>query len=229
MSVLGPGVLSSDRPLHLVGVASPYAWDVVESALRLGRVVTCVDNFGDADPTLPGLVDLDSTYAPGADWCLALASAAHRSRASTSLARQGFPAPVTLVDPTAVVASTATVDHGAYVNAGAVVASHSVLGCHVNINRSASIGHDCELGFAVSIGPGAVLAGHVKVRAAAFVGAGAVVLPKVTIGAGATVGAGAVVVSDVGAGQIVVGNPARVVKQVPVDEVVPQCPHCSPS
>jgi acetyltransferase-like isoleucine patch superfamily enzyme len=48
----------------------------------------------------------------------------------------------------------------------------------------------------------------------AKIGANATLLPGVTIGRDALVGAGAVVVHDVPDGAVVVGNPARVVKQV---------------
>ena len=48
-------------------------------------------------------------------------------------------------------------------------------------------------------------------EAGASIGAGAVILPGLTVGAGAMIGAGAVVVSDVPAGKLVVGNPARIV------------------
>jgi acetyltransferase-like isoleucine patch superfamily enzyme len=48
----------------------------------------------------------------------------------------------------------------------------------------------------------------------ARVGANATLLPGVTIGRNALVGAGAVVVCDVPDGKIVVGNPARVIKDV---------------
>lgn len=47
-----------------------------------------------------------------------------------------------------------------------------------------------------------------------YIGARAIVLPGVTIGSDAIVGAGAVVSRDVGAGEMVVGNPARVVGTV---------------
>lgn len=46
----------------------------------------------------------------------------------------------------------------------------------------------------------------------AKIGANATLLPGVTIGRGAVVGAGSVVVDDVPDGKVVVGNPARVIK-----------------
>jgi acetyltransferase-like isoleucine patch superfamily enzyme len=52
------------------------------------------------------------------------------------------------------------------------------------------------------------------VRRGAQVGVNATLLPGVEVGAGAIVGSGAVVVRDVPAGAVVVGNPARVIKQV---------------
>lgn len=47
------------------------------------------------------------------------------------------------------------------------------------------------------------------VCAGVSIGAGAVILPGITIGAGAMIGAGSVVTSDVPAGDLVAGNPAR--------------------
>jgi acetyltransferase-like isoleucine patch superfamily enzyme len=118
------------------------------------------------------------------------------------------------------------VGHGSYLNAGVVVGSHTTIECHVNVNRSASIGHDNTIGFASSIGPGAVLAGSVKISPGAFVGAGATVLPGTVIGAGSLVGAGAVVTKDVDIGEVVLGNPARVVRVLDVDRAGLVCPHC---
>lgn len=47
------------------------------------------------------------------------------------------------------------------------------------------------------------------------IGAGAVVLGAVRIGDGAIIGANAVVMSDVPAGAIAVGNPARIIERAP--------------
>lgn len=210
----------------VVGVASPYAWDVVESARRGAFDVHCVDNFGGADPRLPGLVALKDHTSRQNAFVIGLSSAEHRAGAAVALHEAGFDRPVALVDTSSTVASTSEVRHGAFLNAGVVVASHTSVGCHSNINRSASIGHDNRIGFAASIGPGAVLTGGITVEAVASIGAGAVILPGLTIGRRAIVGAGAVVTKSVGAYEVVVGNPARVVRRIEPSGGDDTCPHC---
>jgi acetyltransferase-like isoleucine patch superfamily enzyme len=56
------------------------------------------------------------------------------------------------------------------------------------------------------------------IRRGARVGVGAVLCPAVEVGEEAFVGAGAVVVTDVPPGVVVVGNPARVLRDVPPEE-----------
>jgi len=58
------------------------------------------------------------------------------------------------------------------------------------------------------------------IRRGARVGGGAVLLPGIEIGEEAFVGAGAVVVGDVEPRVLVVGNPARVLRDVPEDELL---------
>jgi acetyltransferase-like isoleucine patch superfamily enzyme len=59
------------------------------------------------------------------------------------------------------------------------------------------------------------------IRRGARIGGGAVLCPGVEIGEEAFVGAGAVVTSDVPARALVVGNPARVLREVSADELLP--------
>jgi len=58
------------------------------------------------------------------------------------------------------------------------------------------------------------------IRRGARVGAAAVVLPGIEIGAEAFVGAGAVVLRNVAPRAVVVGNPARPIREVPEDELL---------
>jgi acetyltransferase-like isoleucine patch superfamily enzyme len=59
------------------------------------------------------------------------------------------------------------------------------------------------------------------IRRGARIGGGAVLCPGIEIGEDAFVGAGAVVTKDVPARTLVVGNPARVLREVSADELLP--------
>ncbi len=58
------------------------------------------------------------------------------------------------------------------------------------------------------------------IRRGARIGGGAVLCPGIEIGEDAFVGAGAVVTKDVPARKVVVGSPARVLRDVPADELL---------
>ena len=58
------------------------------------------------------------------------------------------------------------------------------------------------------------------IRRGARVGGGAVLLPGIEIGEEAFVGAGAVVLGDVPPRAVMVGNPARQIRDVPDDELL---------
>jgi acetyltransferase-like isoleucine patch superfamily enzyme len=59
------------------------------------------------------------------------------------------------------------------------------------------------------------------IRRGARIGAAAVLLPGIDVGEEAFVGAGAVVLRDVAARAVVVGNPARQIREVPDEELLP--------
>src|SRR6266849_4561239 len=94
-------------------------------------------------------------------------------------------------------------------------ASGSVLGSSVEVGDNAVIysgviaEHDCRVGAHAYLSPGVVLCGGVTIEAGGFLGARATVLPNLTVGKEAEVAAGAVVISDVPAGETVMGVPAR--------------------
>ncbi len=58
------------------------------------------------------------------------------------------------------------------------------------------------------------------IRRGARIGGGAILCPGIEIGEEAFVGAGAVVAKDVPPGVVVVGNPARILRRVPEDELL---------
>ena len=103
------------------------------------------------------------------------------------------------------------------IQAMAYVTAHSVLEEDVFIAPCVQTSNDNFMGrterrHALRKGP--------TIRRGARVGVGAVLCPAVEIGEEAFVGAGTVVVKDVPPRVVVVGNPARVLRDVPPDELV---------
>ena len=120
----------------------------------------------------------------------------------------------TAIHPMAVVASGVSVGDGTVVVAGSVLNPGTSIGENVIINTSASIDHECVIEDGVHIGPGAHLAGRVTVGRATWIGIGAIVKDNVRIGPNSLIGAGSVVLSDISAGVVAYGNPAKVVREI---------------
>ncbi len=114
-----------------------------------------------------------------------------------------------LVHPSSIVSRYASVGDGTQVMQNVVVNSAAVVSENVILNVGCFVAHDCVVGAHSHIAPGVLMSGGSSVGERAFVGAGAVLLPGISVGADAVVGAGAVVTSDVPAGQVVAGVPAR--------------------
>jgi sugar O-acyltransferase (sialic acid O-acetyltransferase NeuD family) len=195
---------------------TPYAAEVAEIVWRAGGEVTLVDNLPDgprhsslAPVVTPATITDELRGAPAA---IPLLTPGHRSVVEVSAREVGVTWFPHLVDLTAVVGRTSTLGEGTVINALAMVGASCRVGRFVHINRTASVGHDADLGDFVTLGPGCVLSGHVTVSPGAFIGAGAVLGPEITVGSNAIVGAGAVVVHDVGPGEVVAGNPARILR-----------------
>jgi sugar O-acyltransferase (sialic acid O-acetyltransferase NeuD family) len=184
-----------------------------------GRIVLLVDNqhlpspFPDV-PIVRGLAGLQiwlSGNAHAALRCVAAVGGARgreRLQLLDEMVELGLQC-ISVIHPRAFVAADAQFGPAVQILSLAGVCANARLGRGVIVNTAASVDHDCRIGDGVHVGPGARLCGEVEVGAGAFIGAGAIVLPRRCIGADAIVGAGAVVTRDVGAGETVMGNPAR--------------------
>lgn len=116
---------------------------------------------------------------------------------------------VTIADPSSQISKSAHVGDGSFVAGGAIVGTGARLGSGCIINTAATVDHDCRLADGVHLSPGTHLSGGVEIGEASWLGTGSAVRNNITIGTDVIVGVGSVVVSDVAAGQTVVGVPAR--------------------
>jgi sugar O-acyltransferase (sialic acid O-acetyltransferase NeuD family) len=200
------------------GVGSPFVEAIREGLDRLGWSVRGGVENVEADFRPDGLTIVRPDAVPP-NWLelaavLPVITPGYRRSLEREALDLGFRTFATVVDPTAIVASTASIGEGVVVIAGTVIGAHSEIGRLAAVNRAVSVGHHVLLGEYVSLSPGTVVCGDTTVGRGTFVGAGAVLGPKVTIGPNAVVGAGAVALRDVPANTLVMGNPARVVKEV---------------
>lgn len=210
---------TTDRTLVILG-GGGHAAVVAEAAVRAGWRIKAVASR--ERPPAPGPFEgvewmgdpddaavrarLAACVASGARLHAAVGDGETRARWTTLCGERGsFTA---IVDPAALVSSSARVAPGAFIAAGAIVQTRATIETGAIINTRAVVEHDCVVGDFAHVSPGAILCGAVRVGRAAQVGAGAVVIPGRTIGPAATVGAGAVVIRDLDAGVTAVGVPA---------------------
>jgi sugar O-acyltransferase (sialic acid O-acetyltransferase NeuD family) len=199
--------------LHIVGAGGfgRETLDAVRATVAAPEVVF-VDEYP-AATTLAGCTVLrPGQLAASGDrrdeFVVAIADADVRRRLARQFEERGLRA-ATVIDPRAVVSPGAAIGRGCVVLGQAFISTGTVIGAHVQVNYHASIGHDTVLEDFVTILPGANVAGSVTVGAGSTVGSNAAVLQGRRIGPSAMVGAAALVTRDVGAGQLVVGIPAR--------------------
>jgi sugar O-acyltransferase (sialic acid O-acetyltransferase NeuD family) len=214
---VNPGDQGSARRRHIVVGAGGQGRVVLETWRAMdpdGEFLVVDDDASRHGTELEGAMivgGVEQLASLGGDVILALGDNRVRLALAASWSARGVAWGVA-VHPSAVVSPTARVGGGTVVLPRAVLHTGARAGEHVIVNTGVIVEHDCVLEDGASISPGACMAGRVTVGRGAFVSVGVTIAPRTHIGEGAVVAAGAVVVSDVPAGVMVLGVPARIVR-----------------
>lgn len=116
---------------------------------------------------------------------------------------------ITLVHPSAQIASGIQMDEGIVVMAGAIINPGTVVKKHCIINSGAIIEHDNLIESYVHVSPNATLGGTVHVGSCTHIGLGAGIKNNIEICENCVIGVGAVVVNDLNKQGVYVGIPAK--------------------
>ncbi len=211
------------------------AQTVIYGAGRQGKIVletlraiaeTEVIGFLDDDVAKHGTVFYDLPVLGGMDWAtdqgsgrglgaiVAIGSNDARTAIADELREAGFEL-LNVVHPSVVMMSGVSMGSGNLVCAGAILIEGTQIEDDVVVNSGAVLEHDTMLHSGAQIATGVHTAGCITVGKSAFVGVGAVLGPNVSIGERSIIGAGSVVLSDIPAGVIAYGTPAKVIRKVP--------------
>src|SRR4051812_33924003 len=132
-------------PIVVYGIGSPIVLDVAETCWRLRLPVAAwVRNvegeaFAPADGNVVAAGDLSDALLQH-EFLVALFTPGHRRSAVDEARGRGLQNAATVIDPTAVIASSATLGRGGFVNSLANIGAASRIGAFTFINRGASIG-----------------------------------------------------------------------------------------
>lgn len=120
---------------------------------------------------------------------------------------------INLVHPRATVSSYGRLGIGSLLLANSAIGPGATIGDFPYLNVNTVVAHDCALGSFVSMSPGATLAGGVHVGARSSLGMNSSVREGCTVGEDVIVGANSFVNSDTPSSCILVGAPARVLRE----------------
>ncbi len=126
----------------------------------------------------------------------------------------GDPTWGSVIHPTVSVQASVKTGYGVVILGGVEVTVNITIGHFTSINRLVSLGHDCVLGDYTSIAPLASISGSVTLCQGVDIGTSAAIRQRLSLGGGCAVGMGAVVVKDVPPNTLVVGNPAKSLREL---------------
>lgn len=118
--------------------------------------------------------------------------------------------PVTIIDPSVIVADDVVIGVGTYIGARTVLSPNARIGQHVLVNNLATIGHDSIIGDFAQVSPGGRVSGASVMGEGSLLGSNAVISQLRKLGRYATLGACSFAITNIPDYATAIGIPARV-------------------
>ncbi|MBL8098124.1 MAG: acetyltransferase [Anaerolineales bacterium] len=120
----------------------------------------------------------------------------------------------TIIHPTASVSQWANIERGTVIFQNAVITSNAKIGKHVMILPNSVVSHDDVIGDFTCIAGGASISGNVKIGESCYIGANVSIKEGLEIEKHCLIGMGSVVLDSVPENSVMVGNPAKFLRNV---------------
>lgn len=120
---------------------------------------------------------------------------------------------VSVISPEFILSKSSSVKDGTIIHTGAVATCNVHIGLGCLINKHSVIGHDVSIGDYSVVSPNVTIGGEVTVGESCYIASGAIIRNGIKIGDNAIIGMGSVVLKDVEPGHVMVGNPARFLRE----------------
>ncbi len=118
----------------------------------------------------------------------------------------------TLIDPSAQIGPGVSIGVNTLIMGGVHITANVRIGDHCVLRPNSVISHDSEIHDYCLVGSNVSISGNVILSKLCYIGAGAQIIEKVNIAEGTMVGMGSIVLSSTSPYSVVVGNPARNLK-----------------
>lgn len=120
---------------------------------------------------------------------------------------------ITLAYPDFVLSKFSSVKNGTIIHTGATITVNVHIGKGCLINKHVVIGHDVNISDYTVISPNVTVGGDVEIGSNCYIGSGAIIRNGIKIGEDSIIGMGAVVLKDVEPNSVMVGNPAKFIRE----------------
>ncbi len=118
-----------------------------------------------------------------------------------------------IIHPSAVISCDAKIGVNVLIMPNVIISSNVEIGDHCVILPNTVISHDSKIGNYCCIGSNVSISGNVSIETSCYIGSGTAIREDLKVAERTLVGLGSNVVSDIQAGVVVVGNPAKVIRK----------------